>query len=131
VQLADTALRIGAGPARDSYLDIAKIIDACQRSGAGAVHPGYGFLSENADFARACREAGIVFVGPSPEAIDALGHKAAAKQRAQGIGVPCLPGYAGAAQDVDRRGQAHRRAADDQGQRRRRRPRHAPLRRHR
>ena len=99
VQLADTALRIGAGPARDSYLDIAKVIDACKRSGAGAVHPGYGFLSENADFARACREAGIVFVGPSPEAIDALGHKAAAKQRAESIGVPCLPGYAGKAQD--------------------------------
>ena len=99
VHMADTALRIGAGPARDSYLDIAKVIDACKRSGAGAVHPGYGFLSENADFARACREAGIVFVGPSPEAIDALGHKAAAKQRAQAIGVPCLPGYAGKAQD--------------------------------
>ena len=101
VQLADTALRIGAGPARDSYLSIERIIDACKRSGAGAVHPGYGFLSENADFARACREAGIVFVGPSPEAIDALGHKAAAKQRAQSIGVPCLPGYAGKAQDND------------------------------
>jgi geranyl-CoA carboxylase alpha subunit len=101
VQLADTALRIGAGPARDSYLDIAPVIDACKRSGAGAVHPGYGFLSENADFARACRDAGIVFVGPSPEAIDALGHKAAAKQRAQAIGVPCLPGYAGAEQDND------------------------------
>ena len=99
VHMADTALRIGAGPARDSYLDIAKVIDACKRSGAGAVHPGYGFLSENADFARACREAGIVFVGPSPEAIDALGHKAAAKQRAESIGVPCLPGYAGKAQD--------------------------------
>jgi geranyl-CoA carboxylase alpha subunit len=101
VQLADTALRIGTGPARDSYLDIPRIIDACKRSGAGAVHPGYGFLSENADFARACREAGIVFVGPSPEAIDALGHKASAKQRAESIGVPCLPGYAGAAQDND------------------------------
>jgi geranyl-CoA carboxylase alpha subunit len=101
VHLADTALRIGAGPARDSYLSIERIIGACQRSGAGAVHPGYGFLSENADFARACRDAGIVFVGPSPEAIDALGHKAAAKQRAQSIGVPCLPGYAGTAQDND------------------------------
>ncbi|HPO19089.1 MAG TPA: biotin carboxylase N-terminal domain-containing protein [Rubrivivax sp.] len=101
VQLADTALRIGEAPARDSYLNIERVIDACRRSGAGAVHPGYGFLSENADFARACRNAGIVFVGPAPEAIDALGHKAAAKQRAQAIGVPCLPGYAGAAQDND------------------------------
>ena len=101
VRQADTALRLGSGPARDSYLNIERVIDACRRSGAGAVHPGYGFLSENADFARACRDAGIVFVGPSPEAIDALGHKAAAKQRAQGIGVPCLPGYAGPAQDND------------------------------
>jgi geranyl-CoA carboxylase alpha subunit len=101
VQLADTALRLGPGPARDSYLNIALVIDACKRSGAGAVHPGYGFLSENADFARACRDAGIVFVGPTPEAIDALGNKAAAKQLAQRIGVPCLPGYSGAAQDID------------------------------
>jgi geranyl-CoA carboxylase alpha subunit len=101
VQLADTALRLGPGPARDSYLNIELIIDACKRSGAGAVHPGYGFLSENADFARACREAGIVFIGPTPEAIDALGHKAAAKQLAERIGVPCLPGYSGAAQDND------------------------------
>ena len=101
VQLADTALRLGPGPARDSYLNIELVIDACKRSGAGAVHPGYGFLSENADFARACRDAGIVFVGPTPEAIDALGHKAAAKQLAERIGVPCLPGYSGAAQDND------------------------------
>ena len=101
VQLADTALRLGPGPARDSYLNIERVIDACRRSGAGAVHPGYGFLSENADFARACREAGIVFVGPTPEAIDALGNKAAAKQLAQRIGVPCLPGYSGAAQDIE------------------------------
>ncbi len=101
VQWADTALRLGPGPARDSYLNIALVIDACKRSGAGAVHPGYGFLSENADFARACREAGIVFVGPTPEAIDALGNKAAAKQLAQRIGVPCLPGYSGAVQDIE------------------------------
>jgi len=101
VQQADTALRIGAGPARDSYLDIERVLDACRRSGAGAVHPGYGFLAENAGFARACRAAGIVFVGPGPEAIDALGNKSAAKQLALRIGVPCLPGYAGPQQDLD------------------------------
>ena len=99
VQLADRALRIGAAPARDSYLNIAAVIQACKASGAGAVHPGYGFLSENADFARACRDAGIVFVGPTPEAIDALGNKSAAKQLAEAIDVPCLPGYSGSAQD--------------------------------
>jgi geranyl-CoA carboxylase alpha subunit len=101
VRSADAAVRIGSGPARDSYLDIARIIDACQRSGAQAVHPGYGFLSENADFARACRDAGIVFVGPSPEAIDALGNKSAAKRIARRIDVPCLPGYTGDDQDLD------------------------------
>jgi len=101
VQLADAAVHIGAAPARDSYLNIERVIGACRASGAGAVHPGYGFLSENAGFARACRDAGIVFVGPSPEAIDALGNKAAAKQLAERIGVPCLPGYSGADQSLD------------------------------
>jgi geranyl-CoA carboxylase alpha subunit len=101
VRMADSAARIGAAPARDSYLGIDRILDACRLTGAQAVHPGYGFLSENADFARACREAGIVFVGPPPEAIDALGNKSAAKRLAQRIGVPCLPGYSGADQSVD------------------------------
>jgi geranyl-CoA carboxylase alpha subunit len=98
---ADLALRIGAGPARDSYLDGARIVAACRASGAQAVHPGYGFLSENAGFARALRDAGLVFVGPPPEAIDALGDKSAAKALAQRLEVPCLPGYQGAAQDDD------------------------------
>jgi len=101
VGLADTAVPIGAAPARDSYLNAPRLLDACRLSGAQAVHPGYGFLSENAGFARACREAGIVFVGPPPEAIEALGNKSAAKQLAERIGVPCLPGYCGADQDLD------------------------------
>ena len=95
VQLADQAVPIGPAPARESYLRIERVIEACRRSGAQAVHPGYGFLSESAEFSRACRDADLVFVGPPPEAIDALGNKAAAKQLAQRIGVPCLPGYCG------------------------------------
>jgi geranyl-CoA carboxylase alpha subunit len=101
VRAADLAVRIGPGPARDSYLDVERILEACRRSGAQAVHPGYGFLSENAGFARACRDAGIVFVGPPPEAIDALGNKSAAKRLALQLDVPCLPGYAGDAQSID------------------------------
>ena len=101
VRDADASVRLGAGPARDSYLDGAKIVAACRASGAQAVHPGYGFLSENAVFARALRAAGLVFVGPPPEAIDALGNKSAAKRLAQRLEVPCLPGYQGAAQDDD------------------------------
>jgi geranyl-CoA carboxylase alpha subunit len=99
VHLADTAVHIGAAPARDSYLNIDRVIDACRVSGAGAVHPGYGFLSENAAFARACRDAGVTFVGPTPAAIDALGNKSAAKRLAEAIGVPCLAGYSGPEQD--------------------------------
>ncbi|MBU6271035.1 MAG: 3-methylcrotonyl-CoA carboxylase [Betaproteobacteria bacterium] len=101
VRLADSHIEIGAAPAADSYLRIDRILDACRRSGAQAVHPGYGFLSESAAFSRACREAGIVFVGPSPESIAALGNKSAGKQLARSVGVPCLPGYNGSAQDTD------------------------------
>ena len=95
VALADQALCIGAPPASDSYLDIAALIDAARRCRADAVHPGYGFLSERADFAEACAAAGLVFIGPPPEAIRAMGDKALAKRRMIEAGVPCAPGWMG------------------------------------
>jgi 3-methylcrotonyl-CoA carboxylase alpha subunit len=98
VEMADEAVHIGTPPARDSYLRIDRIIDAAQRTGAQAIHPGYGFLSENADFADACAAAGIVFVGPSPAAIRAMGSKAEAKRLMQAAGVPLVPGYHGEGQ---------------------------------
>ncbi len=100
VAMADAAWRIGPAPARQSYLDAAAIVAAAVASGAEAVHPGYGFLSENADFAAACAEAGLVFIGPPPAAIRAMGSKAAAKTLMQQAGVPLVPGYHGAAQDA-------------------------------
>ena len=99
VALADEAWPIGPPPARESYLNIPAIIDAAQRSGAEAVHPGYGFLSENAEFAEACAEARLVFVGPPPSAIRTMGSKAAAKLLMQRAGVPLVPGYHGEDQD--------------------------------
>jgi 3-methylcrotonyl-CoA carboxylase alpha subunit len=98
VAMADEAILIGPPAARDSYLDIARVIDAAKRSGAEAIHPGYGFLSENADFAAACEAAGIVFVGAPAAAIRAMGSKAEAKALMAKAGVPLVPGYHGAEQ---------------------------------
>jgi len=99
VALADQACRIGPAPARDSYLNVAAIIDAARQSGAEAVHPGYGFLAENAGFAQACAEAGLIFVGPPVRAIEAMGSKSAAKAIMAEAGVPLVPGYHGDNQD--------------------------------
>jgi 3-methylcrotonyl-CoA carboxylase alpha subunit len=95
VRLADDAIHIGAAPARDSYLRGERILDAAQTSGAQAIHPGYGFLSENADFAEACAARDIVFIGPPPAAIRAMGDKSAAKALMHAAGVPLTPGYHG------------------------------------
>jgi acetyl-CoA/propionyl-CoA carboxylase biotin carboxyl carrier protein len=95
VRGADRAVRLGPTPARESYLNAERVIEAARRSGAEAVHPGYGFLSESPEFARACVEAGLVFVGPGPEAMALLGDKVAAKGVAAAAGVPVLPGLSG------------------------------------
>src|SRR6185312_13737341 len=95
VAFADSAVRIGPAPVAESYLSIDRILEAAHRSGADAIHPGYGFLSENAEFASACAKAGLVFIGPPPAAIAAMGNKAAAKRRMIEAGVPCVPGYQG------------------------------------
>ncbi|MBL8697764.1 MAG: acetyl/propionyl/methylcrotonyl-CoA carboxylase subunit alpha [Alphaproteobacteria bacterium] len=100
VGAADEAVAIGPAPARDSYLRGDAIIAAAKRSGAEAIHPGYGFLSENADFAEACAAAGLVFIGPSPRSIRAMGGKSQAKALMEKAGVPVVPGYHGTAQEI-------------------------------
>src|SRR4051794_29435964 len=92
VQRADEAYLIGPGPASESYLVVDKILEVARESGAEAIHPGYGFLAENAPFARACEEAGIKFIGPPADAIDAMGSKTRARELMKKAGVPIVPG---------------------------------------
>ncbi|MDF1667936.1 MAG: biotin carboxylase N-terminal domain-containing protein [Planctomycetota bacterium] len=99
-RLADVTVAIGASPAAESYLDIEKVLGAAKSSGAEAIHPGYGFLSENAAFARACTDAGLIFIGPSADAIEKMGDKARAKRLLESS-VPLLPGYQGDDQELE------------------------------
>src|SRR5436189_5920810 len=101
VREADEAVHIGASPSAESYLRGERIIEAAQRLGAEAIHPGYGFLSEREWFARAVRDAGIVFIGPPPEAIAAMGSKTAARQLVIAANVPVVPGTTEALRDAD------------------------------
>ncbi|HEY7358253.1 MAG TPA: acetyl-CoA carboxylase biotin carboxylase subunit [Ktedonobacterales bacterium] len=100
VRLADAAYHIGPAPARESYLNIPTLLDVARRSGAKAVHPGYGFLAENADFADACAEAGLIFVGPTGDAMRAVGEKTSARRVAQKAGVPIVPGATAGLEDA-------------------------------
>jgi 3-methylcrotonyl-CoA carboxylase alpha subunit len=101
VREADEAFRIGPAAPRESYLNIERILEAARATGAEAIHPGYGFLSEKSDFAQACVDAGLVFVGPPPAAIASMGSKIVAKARMRAAGVPVLPGYDGSRQDLE------------------------------
>ena len=128
VAMADEAYRIGPAPVSESYLQIAKIIEVCKQSGAEAVHPGYGFLSENPDFVDALDAAGITFIGPSADAIRAMGLKDAAKALMEKAGVPVVPGYHRETQDpgfLQIQAGKDRLSGSDQGTRWRRRQRHA------
>jgi acetyl-CoA/propionyl-CoA carboxylase biotin carboxyl carrier protein len=111
VREADEAFLIGPAVPAESYLNILKIIDTAKEAGAEAIHPGYGFLAENADFARACAEAGIVFIGPPPEAIEAMGSKTKAREIMAKAGVPIVPGATEPAPDVE----AARKQAEEAG----------------
>src|SRR4051794_13375569 len=100
VRRADEAFLLGGPTAAESYLKIDKLIEVAKEAGAEAIHPGYGFLAENADFARACEEAGIVFIGPPASAIDAMGSKTRARELMQKAGVPIVPGTTEVIEDV-------------------------------
>ncbi|HKO23296.1 MAG TPA: biotin carboxylase N-terminal domain-containing protein [Chloroflexota bacterium] len=101
VKLADEAYEIGPAPSAQSYLDVSRILEAAQKAGARAVHPGYGFLAENPSFARACRDTGLIFVGPTPEAMEAVGAKIAARALAERLGIPVVPGETAALERVE------------------------------
>ena len=100
-RLADETYLLGPAPAPESYLNVGRLVEAIERSGAEAVHPGYGFLSESAEFARAVESAGAAWIGPPPEAMDAVGFKVRAKELARKAGVPTIPGYEGEDDDED------------------------------
>ncbi|MGE0128870.1 MAG: acetyl-CoA carboxylase biotin carboxylase subunit [Blastocatellales bacterium] len=100
-RFADEAVHLGAAPAKESYLRMEKIIEAARRTGADAIHPGYGFLSENAEFAESCAAAGVVFIGPQPSAIRAMGLKSSGRKIAAEAGAPVVPGYDGEDQSVE------------------------------
>ena len=100
VSMADEAVNIGAPAPKESYLRGERIIEAALATGAQAIHPGYGFLSENAGFAALCAASGVTFIGPPPAAIEAMGSKSAAKRLMETAGVPLVPGYHGEEQDA-------------------------------